>query len=93
MAGFDFMPFSLARETLDPADAGLVYVCSSEPGWTRRPHGRGFTYLDEQGDVLKDDDRERAEALVLPPAWALIADRGVCRRRCQAQAPDAADRS
>ena len=41
------MAFSLVREDLDPADAGLVYVCSSEPGWTRRPHGRGFTYLNE----------------------------------------------
>ncbi|PHR78112.1 hypothetical protein [Henriciella sp.] len=64
------MAFSLVREDLDPADAGLVYVCSSEPGWTRRPHGRGFTYLNEEGDVLKGDDRARAEALVLPPAWA-----------------------
>jgi DNA topoisomerase-1 len=66
------MPFSLAREDMTPADAGLIYVCSSEPGWTRRPHGRGFTYLDEDGERLEGEDRARAEALVLPPAWAEV---------------------
>ncbi len=67
--GLSSMAFSLARTNLDPADAGLIYVCSSEPGWTRKPHGRGFTYLDEKGEVLRGARRERAEALVLPPAW------------------------
>ena len=70
------MAFSLARETLDPADLGLVYVCSSEPGWTRQPHGKGFTYRDEHGDVLQGINRARAEALVLPPAWDAV---WICR--------------
>ena len=70
------MAFSLARTDLDPSDAGLIYVCSSEPGWTRRPYGKGFTYLDEQGETLTGDRRARAEALVLPPAWA---DVWICR--------------
>ena len=71
------MPFSLARTDLDPADAGLIYVHSSEPGWTRRPQGRGFTYLDEKGEVLRGPKRERAEGLVLPPAWR---DVWICRQ-------------
>lgn len=70
------MAFSLARTDLDPADAGLVYVCSSEPGWTRRPYGKGFTYLDEHGETLRGPDRSRAEGLVLPPAWQ---DVWICR--------------
>lgn len=70
------MAFSLARESLDPAELGLVYVCSAEPGWTRLPHGKGFTYRDEKGEVLQGDKRARAEALVLPPAWS---DVWICR--------------
>lgn len=74
--GLSVMAFTLARTDLDPADAGLVYVCSSEPGWTRKPYGRGFTYLNERGDTLRGEQRERAEALVLPPAWE---DVWICR--------------
>ena len=63
------MPFSLARTDSTPEDAGLVYVSSSAPGWTRKPHGKGVTYVDEHGDTLTGKRRARAEALVLPPAW------------------------
>ncbi|MEQ9315025.1 MAG: hypothetical protein RLN72_04180, partial [Henriciella sp.] len=63
------MAFSLARSDLDPKDAGLVYVDAGEPGWTRRPRGKGFTYQDETGRTLEGEQRARAEALVLPPAW------------------------
>ncbi|MDF9715232.1 DNA topoisomerase IB [Nocardioides sp. ChNu-153] len=40
-----------------------------QPGWTRRRVGRGFTYLDEHGQRLGPAERERVEALVIPPAW------------------------
>lgn len=63
------MAFTLARLDLDPTNVGLVYVSASEPGWTRKPHGRGFTYMDERGKTLRGEKRSRAEALVLPPAW------------------------
>lgn len=63
------MPFSLARTDLDPADAGLVYVDTGEPGWTRLRCGKGFTYQDEAGRTLGGEQRARAEGLVLPPAW------------------------
>lgn len=32
--------------------------------------GRGFTYLDGDGNRLGDDDVARVKALVIPPAWA-----------------------
>lgn len=32
-------------------------------------HGRGFRYLDTAGNPLSSTDRERARALVVPPAW------------------------
>ena len=39
------------------------------PGWTRRRVGKGFTYLDQNGNRLDRYDRERVEKLVIPPAW------------------------
>jgi len=50
--------------------ANLYYVCGDEPGYTRRPWGRGFTYLDAAGHHVKDAAlRQRFENLVIPPAW------------------------
>ncbi len=40
-----------------------------QPGWTRRRAGKGFVYLDEDGDRLADDDAQRVKDLVIPPAW------------------------
>ena len=40
-----------------------------QPGWTRRRSGRGFTYLDEDGARLGDEDAQRCKDLVIPPAW------------------------
>ena len=39
------------------------------PGWTRRRHGRGFIYRDENGRRLGTADVARCKALVIPPAW------------------------
>ncbi|MGY1839466.1 MULTISPECIES: DNA topoisomerase IB [unclassified Modestobacter] len=40
------------------------------PGWTRRRAGRGFSYRDEAGALIKDDERlDRVRALAIPPAW------------------------
>lgn len=50
--------------------AELCYVDTDQPGYTRKPWGRGFTYLDEHGDTIKDERiRERLDALAIPPAW------------------------
>ena len=59
---------------LDPqasADAaGLVYVCSDQPGFTRRRTGRGFRDLDASGAAVSDKAAlKRVKALVIPPAW------------------------
>ena len=49
--------------------AGLRYDFDDEPGLTRRRRGRGFSYLDQHGRMLSDRERERVEALAIPPAW------------------------
>jgi DNA topoisomerase-1 len=41
-----------------------------EPGFSRRGHGRGFTYLDTKGKTIKKTDvLERIRTLAIPPAW------------------------
>ncbi len=47
----------------------LRVVSPSEPGWTRRRHGRGFSYVDQHGQRLEMEDVERCRRLVIPPAW------------------------
>ncbi len=53
------------------AAVGLVYVSDDEPGITRVPWGRGFTYRYPDGETVPRDhpDRRRAEELAIPPAW------------------------
>jgi DNA topoisomerase I len=47
----------------------LRTVSPNGRGWARRRAGRGFLYLDESGQRLCAEDRERCKALVIPPAW------------------------
>ncbi len=47
----------------------LRRVSPGMPGWTRRPAGRGFRYLDERGHPLGADQIARVQDLVIPPAW------------------------
>jgi len=60
-------------QDLDPpevaAAAGLRYVTDDEPGWSRRRAGRGFTYVAPDGRRADPAERERFEALAVPPAW------------------------
>jgi DNA topoisomerase-1 len=62
---------SLAREYVDAAEsAGLRYVTDATPGIRRRRHGRGFTYTDADGNVIREREQlRRFRALVIPPAW------------------------
>lgn len=39
------------------------------PGWARIRHGRGHRYLDERGEPLTDEARQRILSLAIPPAW------------------------
>jgi DNA topoisomerase-1 len=42
----------------------------SGPGIVRRGRGRGFEYLDEDGERIEDEEvLERIHELVIPPAW------------------------
>lgn len=53
--------------------AGLRYVSDEEPGFQRKPWGRGVTYLDEAGEHIKEPEvRQRLEALAIPPAWTEV---------------------
>ncbi|SDO60330.1 DNA topoisomerase IB [Pedococcus dokdonensis] len=38
-------------------------------GWRRRRAGKGFVYLDADGQRLGADDVERIRSLAIPPAW------------------------
>ena len=43
--------------------------CAS-PGIARRRRGKGFEYLDDDGDRIRDEDvLERIRALAIPPGW------------------------
>ena len=48
----------------------LRHSSDSEPGYTRRRHGRYWQYFDEQGERVTDrDEVERLNAIALPPAY------------------------
>jgi DNA topoisomerase I len=62
---------SVSQEYVETAvAAGLRYVTDSMPGIHRQPHGRGFRYLDPDGQVIRAPELlERFRSLVIPPAW------------------------
>ena len=58
-------------------EARLRHVSDDERGYTRRRHGRGFSYLDHEGTRVSDpEERARIEAIVIPPAWQEV---WICR--------------
>ncbi len=50
----------------------LRTVSPNSPGWTRRRAGKGFVFLDSDGDRLNGEHVERIRALVIPPAWQQV---------------------
>ena len=75
------------------ADAGLVYVSDLQPGIARRRAGRGFRYVDSQGEPVRDAATlDRIRALAASPAyhdvWICPSPRG----RLQATGRDARGR-
>jgi DNA topoisomerase-1 len=53
--------------------AGLRYVTSDSPGFSRRRNGRGFVYLTTRGEILRDpNELRRIRSLVIPPAWSNV---------------------
>lgn len=62
------LPLDLEKEA---RAAGLAHVSDEDPGIRRRRCGRGFTYTLPDGSTLRDpDQRERIEALAIPPGWS-----------------------
>lgn len=52
------------------AAAGLRYVTDAMPGIRRQRQGRGFTYIDPDGQVIRSREMiSRLRSLVIPPAW------------------------
>lgn len=48
----------------------LRHVSETGNGWTRRRHGRGFAYYDQDGQKITDAQQlKRINALGIPPAW------------------------
>jgi DNA topoisomerase-1 len=53
-----------------PARVQLRHSSDSEPGYSRRKHGRYWQYFDEEGARLTDRETiERLNSLALPPAY------------------------
>ncbi|MBY9074992.1 DNA topoisomerase IB [Nocardioides sp. WL0053] len=72
--------------------ARLRTVSPNATGWSRRRSGRGFVYLDADGERLGKEDSVRCKDLVIPPAWE---DVWICPHRnghIQAVGIDAAGR-
>ena len=52
---------------------GLRYVADSTPGYTRKKSGKGWSYLDADGLVVKDKELiKRFNGLVIPPAYTNV---------------------
>jgi DNA topoisomerase-1 len=67
-------PAAPTAERLQPeiaaAEAQLVYVEPTGPGFSRRRAGGGFRYLDRFGQLVRDPQTlRRLRSLVIPPAW------------------------
>ena len=61
-------PVDAAREVA--REAGLRYATDARPGFTRQRRGRGFSYHDREGQVIRDEAvLARIRSLAIPPAW------------------------
>lgn len=70
----------------------LRTVTPGTKGWTRRRAGKGFTYLDHDGERLPADEVERIKSLAIPPAWEEVWICPVANGHIQAVGTDDAGR-
>jgi DNA topoisomerase-1 len=69
MSGINAMPNSQSPER-SAEIVGLRYVTDDRPGIRRERNGRGFSYRNVDGKVVRDlETIERIKFLVIPPAW------------------------
>ena len=61
-----------ASEVKHPAaQIGLRFSCDEDGGLRRKRSGRGFRYLDPEGNPIRDPETlSRISALAIPPAWS-----------------------
>ena len=52
--------------------AGLAYVDTDDEGIARRRRGKGFSYTRPDGRPVTAVERERIDALAIPPAWVEV---------------------
>jgi DNA topoisomerase-1 len=64
----------IGRDPIITAKAvGLRYVSDSTPGYTRKKAGKGWSYYDGEGKIVKDKDLiTRFNKLVIPPAYTNV---------------------
>jgi DNA topoisomerase-1 len=73
--------------------ARLRRVDCGDSGFRRRRHGRGFVYLDHDGERIEDAETlERIKALAIPPAWEDVWICSLTNGHIQATGADAAGR-
>jgi len=52
---------------------GLRYVSDSSPGYTRKKAGKGWTYYDKEGQLIRETELiNRFNKLVIPPAYTNV---------------------
>jgi len=53
--------------------AGLRYVSDSNPGYTRKKSGKGFSYYDAEGELVNNKQLiQHFNSLVIPPAYTNV---------------------
>jgi DNA topoisomerase I len=73
--------------------AGLRYVTDAMPGIRRRRVGRGFSYSDPDGAVIRERARiRRFRSLAIPPAWSDVWICPIAEGHLQVTARDARGR-
>jgi DNA topoisomerase-1 len=61
---------TLADSRAVARDAGLRHATDARPGITRRRAGKGWSYRDAEGTIIRDRETlARMRALAIPPAW------------------------
>ncbi|WP_284985102.1 DNA topoisomerase IB [Arthrobacter sp. fls2-241-R2A-172] len=65
----------------------------SKPGIVRRKVGKGFSYRYPDGSLVSKEDRQRINALAIPPAWTEVWICSYDNGHIQATGVDAAGRS
>ena len=87
------MPRKRPRAAATAKAAGLVWYPDTEPGISRRRHGRGFTYLAPDGTTIaRGPERARLEGMGVPPAYTSVWMSPRADAHLQATGRDAAER-